>query len=111
MRKMNVIEAFQALKAGKKIRGTDWKKEQYVYLDGSRIVNEYGCQAQLYDIRNFKIRDWEEYIEILKIEVELNDEYTAVVDIEGVVVGCQTFSLEKFDELAKAVKKVRDNAR
>ena len=34
-------------------------------------------------------------------------DYTATVDAEGIKVGCQTISFEKFDELTKAVNKIR----
>lgn len=38
------------------------------------------------------------------IEVKLNDQYTAVINENGVLVGCQTFSFDKVEELYKAVK-------
>jgi len=42
-------------------------------------------------------------------KVVLTDEYTAVIDKTGIKVGCQSFSFEKFDELAASVKKIRDS--
>lgn len=37
-------------------------------------------------------------------EVELNDEYTAVINNGKVTVGCQTFTFDKVRELAAAVE-------
>lgn len=41
------------------------------------------------------------------IEVKLNDDYTATVEQDEVIVGCQSFTFDKVDELAKAVAKAR----
>lgn len=41
------------------------------------------------------------------IVVENVGEYTAVINDDGINVGCQTISFEKFDEVAKAVKEYR----
>ena len=38
------------------------------------------------------------------VRVELNDAYTAVVDKDKIVVGCQTISKEAFSELLAATK-------
>jgi hypothetical protein len=42
-----------------------------------------------------------------KITVEEIAGYDAVVSEDGIKVGCQTISFEKFDELVKAVNKIR----
>ncbi len=44
---------------------------------------------------------------IQPITVKLNSEHNAVVSKDGVVVGCQTFTLAKIDELVAAVAEVR----
>lgn len=43
------------------------------------------------------------------IKLKLNDEYLAIVSKEGITVGCQKFSIEKFKELQEAVEKVRNS--
>lgn len=42
------------------------------------------------------------------IQVILNKDYVAKVSEDDIRVNCQTFSFEKFDELANAVKKARE---
>ena len=44
---------------------------------------------------------------IKPIEVELNKDYTAEVYPDKIVVGCQTFSMETFEELRAAVDKIK----
>jgi hypothetical protein len=41
------------------------------------------------------------------ILVALNEEHSAIVEPEGVKVGCQTFSFDKIEELYKAVQKFK----
>ena len=47
-----------------------------------------------------------EYFE--PIEVNLNNQYAAIVHKDKIVVGCQEFSMEVFEELKKAVDKVKE---
>jgi len=47
--------------------------------------------------------DTYKYIKPTK-EVQLNSEYKAIVNAEGVTVGCQKFSIDKLKELVKAAK-------
>lgn len=42
------------------------------------------------------------------IKVKLNSQYTAVVHKDKIVVGCQEFTMEVFEELKKAVDKVKE---
>jgi hypothetical protein len=41
------------------------------------------------------------------IEVKLNGSYTAEVHPDKIVFGCQTFSMEAFEELRAAVDKIK----
>ena len=45
--------------------------------------------------------------EVKPIKVKLNSQYTAVVYKDKIVVGCQEFTMEVFEELKKAVDKVK----
>ena len=55
------------------------------------------------------INDWDIWTKFVYttpvITVELNSEYTAVVSLENVKVGCQTFSFDKIANLMNAVNK------
>lgn len=42
------------------------------------------------------------------IKVKLNSQYTAVVHKDKIVVGCQEFTMEVFEELKKAVDKTKE---
>ncbi len=44
----------------------------------------------------------------LLAKVQISDEYNAIVTKEGIQVGCQKVTFERFDELAAAVKRVRE---
>jgi hypothetical protein len=44
----------------------------------------------------------------LYASVQISDEYKAIVTKEGVQVGCQNVTFERFDELAAVVKRVRE---
>lgn len=50
--------------------------------------------------------NWKEEVDRLK--VTLNSDYIAEVGDNAITVGCQSLSFEKFDELAKAVAKKRN---
>ena len=109
---MNIMEALQALKDGKKITGFEFGKGEYIYADENGIIrDEDGTECTIGDIDNIFIKDMMEYIPKVEVEVSLNDEYTATVTSEGVKVGCQTFSLDKIEELVQAAKKVKSGAR
>lgn len=44
---------------------------------------------------------------VTEVSVKLNDQYTAVVSKTGIVVGCQTFSLESLAKLTEALEKIK----
>ena len=106
-KKMNVVQAFQALKDGKKVREVGWEKGEYIYLKGTKIYSQNDRLTVITEIADIE-EQWEEYIS-KDIEVKLNDEYTAVVSKDKIVVGCQEFPLSKVEELVKAVKKVKES--
>lgn len=102
--KMNIIEALQALKNGKKIRLNYWDDNSYIYLNGDEILDEVGDTYEI-DIDFNEV--WCEST-VKFIEVELNDEYTAKVYKNKIEVGCQTIEADKVEELIKAFKKVKE---
>ena len=42
------------------------------------------------------------------VTMVLTDDYSAVVSIDGITVGCQDITWEKFDELSEIAKKIRN---
>lgn len=44
----------------------------------------------------------------IPIDIDLNSEYTARVEIDCIYVGCQRFSFEAIDELSKAVLQAKN---
>lgn len=72
-----------------------------LYMSGNQLLEASKTSMTTVDAAVF--------IGVLKpveARVRLNDEYEAVVTADGVTVGCQTFPLEKIQELNEAVKKV-----
>lgn len=55
--------------------------------------------------KRYKTLDFNELFNLfaeIKVEVKLNDNHSAIVNKNGIVVGCQTFPLSIIDELVKA---------
>jgi hypothetical protein len=42
------------------------------------------------------------------VTMQLTDDYSAVVSIDGITVGCQDITWEKFDELSEIAKEIRN---
>jgi hypothetical protein len=107
--KLNLIEALQALKEGKKVTCDDKDfTAKYIYLKNGQFYDELDESTYLDEVRSLEEGMWEVYIEPKVVEVKLNSEYTAVVSPDGVKVGCQMFELDKVQELANAIKKVKE---
>ena len=66
---MNIIEALQALKDGKKIRKTWWDKECYAYSEEGIVYNE-GGQWWLPTKLDIDEENWELYTEHIRITPE-----------------------------------------
>jgi hypothetical protein len=70
---MNIIEALQALRDGKKIRITEWNdKRRYYCLKGDRLVDESGKAEDINIRTSYVLVDdiWEIYTEPLKLTPE-----------------------------------------
>jgi hypothetical protein len=100
----NLLEALIRLQKGKRVRRVEWGQNKYIVKKGNHIV--WDNLITKIDLSN-DLTDggWEEH-SLREIEVKLNNEYIAVVSKDGVKVGCQTFGLEKIEELAKALKEI-----
>lgn len=60
---MNYIEALQRLVDGKRIRGKNWGKKEYVYLREGNITTDYGekVNSTIYDAKDILCDSWEIY--------------------------------------------------
>jgi len=69
---MNIIEALQALKDGKKIRKTGWKDIMYLCVKGNYVFRESNILCPIYigDADDINCTDWELYTEPLKLTPE-----------------------------------------
>ena len=69
---MNIIEALQALKDGKKIRKTGWKDITYLCVKGNYVFRESNILCPIYigDADDLNCTDWELYTEPLKLTPE-----------------------------------------
>lgn len=68
---MNIIEALQALKEGKKIKRAAWKHLKYIVLMGNKIKDDLGGGFNLCVLsENLYEDDWELYAEPLKLTAE-----------------------------------------
>lgn len=76
---------------------------EYAVKDITHADSENYFQKHIYT--ESTLDDLFEKIEPIK--VKLNSQYTAVVYKDKIVVGCQEFTMEVFEELKKAVDKVK----
>ncbi len=60
------------------------------------------------DLDFHKLFNTEEYRFARPVSIVLTKDYTAEVSKDGIRVGCQLFTFEKFDELAKAVQQIKN---
>ncbi len=68
---MTTKEIMEALLQGKKLRGIEWKKEEYVYLDEKgNLIDEKGCSHSLYVLT--PVENFEEYNEYVDFNTALN---------------------------------------
>jgi len=102
--KMNIIEALQAMKNGKKVKKVGWSDGLYLQIKNNMICNAKGTFDNSFS-SDMTVK-WEEYVEPL-VEVQLNSEYKAVLSKDKIKVGCQEFTYDKLDELVNASKKFR----
>lgn len=65
---MNIIEAFEAMRNGKKIRKKEWDKSTYIYMRGdetiTRISKDFNYPEHIIETPDINMRDeWELYDE------------------------------------------------
>lgn len=80
------------------------KECPYVYVCGDIITaaaQEDGVTVEFSDLKNF-----DSYLKPQFVEVALNQEHTAKVYKNKIVVGCQTFPVSVADALVAAVKQI-----
>lgn len=65
---MNIIEALQALKDGKKVRQKYWGKGRFVKANGDGTISDDGSRPVV--LRNVYDDDWELYTEPVRITTE-----------------------------------------
>lgn len=87
---------------------SDFKKWPSIRV-GNAFISAYdsnqGCEGN--EIVKFaKLADFLSSFK-KQIEIKLNDEYTAVVNKNFVQVGCQTFPLEKIEEVYEAIQTLK----
>jgi len=75
----------------------------YLYWDGDELTQSHGTE-NLLSLEKFMAK----FIAKESIEVKLNESYTAIVDEDGVRVGCQSFPHSVIEKLAEAVKKIKN---
>ena len=89
------------------IHRTDAKSGSILLLKDNGLSWTYINENTITDLGDFnKLFSTEEYrLPPKKVNVKLNDDYTAEITAEGVKVGCQQFSLVKLAELETFLKK------
>jgi len=80
-------------------------KETTMYLRNGNIYLDKGYGDEEITLNDLYTRDL--FPKSKPIEVKLNSSYTAGVHPDKIVVGCQTFSMEAFEELRAAVDKIK----
>lgn len=79
---------------------------QFAYFNDNCITY---CN-HLFNVDKCKEISLVEFLQMKKqriVKLKLNNDYEAVITQDGIKVGCQTFSFNKFDELVEAVKSFR----
>jgi hypothetical protein len=84
-------------------------RHPYLYISDNEITasmspfgdNQYDYSTQLHEIIDLLTNPKKEYV------VKDVGDYSATISGNGIEVGCQTISLEKFDEIAEKVALVR----
>lgn len=92
-----------------------WQERIFIkHIDIDNLTYSYGCvsnstESEFKNNRPFDLTLWKYCKKIKKsIEVKLNNEYTAIVNENSVKVECQTFTLEKIEELCEIIKSVKN---